>query len=105
MIPATIFEVGRPNSDRAVHAQGKSSVILESKVSKQISKPHVTAVSTSFLHIFPSLHSRIPEQIALYPKFRYMGSKTKLLPWIHSVLATLDFDSFWDPFVGGGSSR
>ena len=44
----------------------------------------------------------IPERAVRYPVFRYMGSKRRLLPWIHYVLAGLDFDSAWDPFSGSG---
>jgi adenine-specific DNA-methyltransferase len=32
-----------------------------------------------------------------------MGSKHRLLPWIHSVFDTLDFETAADPFVGSGS--
>lgn len=31
-----------------------------------------------------------------------MGSKHRLLPWIHAVLSTLDFESVADPFLGSG---
>ena len=31
-----------------------------------------------------------------------MGSKNRLLPWIHSVLNTLDFETVADPFSGSG---
>lgn len=44
----------------------------------------------------------LPSRIANYPELRYMGSKRRLLPWIHSVLSTLDFESAADPFVGSG---
>jgi adenine-specific DNA-methyltransferase len=42
----------------------------------------------------------LPEQAAKYPELRYMGSKKKLLPWIHQVLQTIDFDSALDAFSG-----
>ena len=32
-----------------------------------------------------------------------MGSKYRLLPWIHQVLADIDFDTAHDPFSGSGS--
>jgi adenine-specific DNA-methyltransferase len=38
-----------------------------------------------------------------YPEWRYMGSKHRLLPWIHGALATLDFETALDPFSGAGS--
>lgn len=44
----------------------------------------------------------IPEQGKAYPEFRYMGSKRRLLPWIHSVLSQLEFDTALDPFSGSG---
>jgi len=31
-----------------------------------------------------------------------MGSKHRLLPWIHGLLSTLDFETAADPFVGSG---
>jgi DNA adenine methylase/adenine-specific DNA-methyltransferase len=48
-----------------------------------------------------------PEESALdrakrFPKLRYMGSKHRLLPWIHSVLSELEFDSALDAFAGSG---
>ena len=44
----------------------------------------------------------VPERARVYPEFRYMGSKHRLLPWIHGVLSTLDFESAADPFLGSG---
>ena len=44
----------------------------------------------------------LPERVAAYPELRYMGSKHRLLPWIHGVLQTLDFETAADPFVGSG---
>src|SRR4051794_15417289 len=37
-----------------------------------------------------------------YPRLRYMGSKHRLLPWIESVLADLEFESALDAFSGSG---
>lgn len=45
----------------------------------------------------------LPSQASRYPELRYMGSKKRLLPWIHQVLDTLDFESALDPFSGSGS--
>jgi adenine-specific DNA-methyltransferase len=44
----------------------------------------------------------LPEPVSLYPELRYMGSKHRLLPWIHGVLRSLDFRSAADPFAGSG---
>lgn len=46
--------------------------------------------------------SHYPAQMSRYPEFRYMGSKRRLLPWIHDILHRLDFESAWDPFSGSG---
>jgi len=45
----------------------------------------------------------LPAQALKFPELRYMGSKHRLLPWIHGVLRELDFDTAADPFVGSGS--
>lgn len=45
----------------------------------------------------------LPQQARLYPEFRYMGSKHRLLPWLHGVLERLDFEVAADPFSGSGS--
>jgi len=37
-----------------------------------------------------------------YPKLRYMGSESRLLPWLFTVLSPLDFDSVLDAFSGSG---
>jgi DNA adenine methylase/adenine-specific DNA-methyltransferase len=44
----------------------------------------------------------LPERVADYPELRYMGSKHRLLPWIHGVLRNLPFETASDPFVGSG---
>ncbi len=43
------------------------------------------------------------DQINLFPEIRYMGSKRRLLPWIHGVLEGLDFETALDPFSGSGA--
>ena len=43
-----------------------------------------------------------PDQAKKYPEFRYMGSKNRLLPWIHDIFNSLDFESAADPFLGSG---
>ena len=44
----------------------------------------------------------VPGLATKYPDLRYMGSKKRLLIWIHQVLETLDFESALDPFSGTG---
>jgi len=44
----------------------------------------------------------LPGQVIRYPELRYMGSKKRLLPWIHQVLVQLDFETAIDPFSGTG---
>lgn len=67
--------------------------------------------SASHLRDFPDVAPRISptqsvvshvDQAAGYPELRYMGSKHRLLPWIHGVLSDLDFETAADPFVGSG---
>jgi len=44
----------------------------------------------------------MPERARAYPELRYMGSKNRLLPWIHGVFSTLPFETAADPFLGSG---
>lgn len=37
-----------------------------------------------------------------YPQLRYMGSKHRLMPWLHDVLREIEFDSALDAFSGSG---
>ena len=46
----------------------------------------------------------LPERATQYPELRYMGSKRRLLPWIHGVLQGLKFETAADPFVRSGAS-
>lgn len=41
-------------------------------------------------------------RIRSYPLLRYMGSKYKLIPWIHETFSSLEFDSAFDAFSGSG---
>ena len=45
----------------------------------------------------------LPQRVLEFPELRYMGSKHRLLPWIHGVLRGLDFKTVADPFAGSGS--
>ncbi len=43
-----------------------------------------------------------PEIVEHYPQLRFMGSKHRLLPWIHRILSATAFDSVLDAFSGSG---
>lgn len=43
------------------------------------------------------------DQLRLFPKLRFMGSKYRLLPWIHETLSSLEFDTALDAFSGSGA--
>jgi DNA adenine methylase/adenine-specific DNA-methyltransferase len=60
----------------------------------------ITTVRSRMKSILRAPHS--PPVSPKYPEFRYMGSKHRLLPWIHSVLRTIEFQTAADPFVGSG---
>jgi len=44
----------------------------------------------------------LPDQMAAFPRFRYMGSKFRLLPWIYETFQGLDFETSTDAFSGSG---
>lgn len=46
--------------------------------------------------------AKYPDQAKAFPQLRYMGSKFRLLPWLHGVLSYLDFDTALDAFSGSG---
>jgi adenine-specific DNA-methyltransferase len=71
---------------------------------------------TPNLHRFPQLSDAraplrvmrfgsdiFPGQMDYLPRFRYMGNKFRLLPWIHGVLSNLQFSTAADVFSGSGS--
>lgn len=53
--------------------------------------------------LIPSFQEQVDlKRISNYPLMRYMGSKYKLIPWIHETFNSLDFDSAFDAFSGSG---
>src|SRR4028118_2106419 len=44
----------------------------------------------------------LPKRVKTFPQLRFMGSKYRLLPWIHDVLSELDFTTALDGFSGPG---
>lgn len=46
----------------------------------------------------PSLENRLSR----FPRLRYMGSKHRLLPWIHEVVSRLEYETVLDAFSGSG---
>src|SRR5258707_1607111 len=69
--------------------------------------PHAAAVPKPQIKLVYSREDftkiPLPKNVAEYPELRYMGSKRRLLPWIHGVLRGLEFETAADPFVGSGS--
>ena len=44
-----------------------------------------------------------PAEVESYPRFRCMGSRFRLFPWIHDTLDSIDFDSATDAFSVSGA--
>lgn len=44
----------------------------------------------------------LPLRVKEYPQLRFMGSKHRLLPWLHEILCQLEFDTVLDAFSGSG---
>ncbi|HSJ76713.1 MAG TPA: DNA adenine methylase, partial [Gemmatimonadales bacterium] len=42
------------------------------------------------------------ERVRDYPQLRFMGSKHRLLPWLHEILGQVEFDTVLDAFSGSG---
>lgn len=47
--------------------------------------------------------AELPPEIQRFPRFRYMGSKFRLLPWIHETLLEIEFQTVTDAFSGSGA--
>ena len=47
--------------------------------------------------------AELAERLARFPRLRFMGSKYRLLPWIHQVLSGLEFTTALDAFSGSGA--
>ena len=66
--------------------------------------PNPAQATLDFFHTVPRVvrcgADAYPVQMESLPRFRYMGNKTRLLPWIHGVLRDLDFESAADVFCG-----
>ena len=67
----------------------------------QVTKPEVDArfLATEPLAA-PVPDYEFPSRVGDFPQIRFMGSKYRLLPWLHSVLSDLSFDSTADAFSG-----
>lgn len=52
--------------------------------------------------LLPGNPELLPDQMGVFPRFRYMGSKFRLLPWIHNTFQELAFESATDAFSGSG---
>lgn len=46
--------------------------------------------------------SEFPARVRSYPQLRFMGSKHRLLPWLHEILGQVEFDTALDAFSGSG---
>src|SRR5712692_3121223 len=45
---------------------------------------------------------QFPERLKGFPQTRYMGSKYRLLPWMHRVFSEIEFDTVLDACSGSG---
>jgi DNA adenine methylase/adenine-specific DNA-methyltransferase len=48
------------------------------------------------------LTPELPPRAKDYPQLRFMGSKHRLLPWLHEILRPVEFDTALDAFSGSG---
>jgi adenine-specific DNA-methyltransferase len=46
--------------------------------------------------------AELPSRVRAYPQLRFMGSKHRLLPWLHEILSGVQFDTALDAFSGSG---
>lgn len=85
--------VGKQDSCGTTLKETMNQLNLDSSTISTELKSRIAGISRSFAL----------DQINLFPEIRYMGSKRRLLPWIHGVLEGLDFETALDPFSGSGA--
>ena len=59
-------------------------------------------VTAPFKRSVTEVRDTIPEQLSKYPSTRWMGSKSKLLPYLTEVARRFEFESAMDLFSGSG---
>lgn len=52
--------------------------------------------------IATTIPAELPSRVKAYPQLRFMGSKHRLLPWLHEIFAQVSFDTALDAFSGSG---
>jgi len=62
----------------------------------------MTAIRQTLFDDLDVTHGGLPAGTVTFPQLRYMGSKWRLLPWLHDVLSELEFDTALDAFSGSG---
>lgn len=68
-----------------------------------MSNQKLQIVETGMAPVSGDQKSPALRQSESFPELRYMGSKYRLLPWIHEILNGLDFETAIDPFSGSNA--
>jgi len=69
--------------------------------SKNCTYEFMSQSATIQIPLIPSV-AGLPAELSNYPRFRYMGSKFRLLPWIQETLSEIGFETATDAFSGSG---
>jgi len=69
--------------------------------SKNCTYEFMSQTATIQIPLIPSV-AGLPAELSNYPRFRYMGSKFRLLPWIQETLSEIGFETATDAFSGSG---
>src|SRR5947208_7974306 len=75
---------------------------MTQEIQKQTAVPRTGMQALKLIQSGNAADAFLPSRAKDYPELRYMGSKHRLLAWIHGVLRALDFETVADPFVGSG---
>jgi len=62
----------------------------------------MTTNSQQSIYVADRPLASIPPLVRRYPQLRFMGSKHRLLEWIHDILREYRFETALDPFCGSG---
>ena len=110
MAQALCYEVRGRNESGSFTCGGRcyeNAISIGSPVVLRAAMLEVRPLQAEFVHCFQQhdgdLTSPVHKAIRRLPRTRFYGSKRKLLPWIYSNLAHLNFETVLDLFGGSAS--
>ncbi len=75
---------------------------INSNASKRTGEDVIVTIPPRDKSRLKKVPAKLPAQVERYPSTRWMGSKSKLLPYIHEIFQRFQFETAMDLFSGSG---